>query len=90
MPAITPQSSREEVEQFAERAKKIYFDQLAVQLEPVHNREIVAIDPETGNYFLGKDEVQAADRGRAAGDEGPFFFMLVGSPYAHKLRSPRR
>jgi hypothetical protein len=73
MASITPQSTQEEIKQFVERAKQIYFDQLAAKLEPAHNGEIVAIDPETGDYFLGEDEVQAADRGRAAGHEGPFF-----------------
>jgi hypothetical protein len=87
---VTPQSTREEIERFIERAKEIYQDRLAAKLEPVHQGKIVAIEPETEDYFLGEDEIQAAEQGRAAGHEGPFFFLRVGSPCAHYARSPRR
>jgi len=86
---IGPHSSPREIERFVERAKQTYNEKLAAQLEPEHNGEIVAIDPESGDYFLGKDEVKAADNARAAGHEGPFYFLRVGSDYTHRWMTLR-
>jgi hypothetical protein len=36
-----------------ERAKRIYAEQLQVLLEPQHRDRFVAIEPESGEYFLG-------------------------------------
>lgn len=73
-----------------DRAKQTYRDELAPKLEPEHTGEIVAIELGTNDYFVGEDEVAAADKARAAGHEGSLFFLRVGSPYAHRAMSPRR
>jgi len=72
-----------------DRAKQTYTDELAAKLEPEHNGEFVAIELETGDYFVGEDEVEAADKARAAGHEGSLWFLRVGSPFAHRLLTPR-
>ena len=36
-----------------ERAKRIYTEQLRALLEPQHLNRFVAIEPESGEYFLG-------------------------------------
>ena len=72
-----------------DRAKQNYKDQLAVKLEPQHTGEIVAIELETGEYFVGEDEIQAADKARLAGHEGLLYFLRVGSSYTHRLMTPR-
>jgi hypothetical protein len=36
-----------------ERAKRIYAEQLRAVLEPHHRDRFVAIEPESGEYFLG-------------------------------------
>jgi hypothetical protein len=36
-----------------ERAKRIYAEQLQAVLEPQHLNRFVAIEPESGEYFLG-------------------------------------
>lgn len=87
---IGPQSPPEEIEHFIERAKEVYRDRLAAELEPAHTGEIVAIEPETEAYFLGESEVEAAERARAAGHKGPFYFLRVGSLYTHRWMTPRR
>src|SRR5438034_8866973 len=38
-------------------AKQTYTDELAAKLEPEHSGEFVAIELETGDYFVGEDEV---------------------------------
>jgi len=90
MSQITLPSTQEEIERFVERAEEIYRNQLAAKLEPAHKGKMVAIEPDTGAYFLGEDEVEAAEQGRAAGQEGPFYFLRVGSPYARRWMTPRR
>lgn len=73
-----------------DRAKQTYTDELARKLEPEHTGEIVAIELGTNDYFIGDDEVDAADKARAAGHAGTLFFLRVGSPYAHRLMTPRQ
>jgi len=80
----------QDIERFIESAKQTYDEKLAAELEPRHTGKIVAIEPESGAYFLGDDEIEAADKGRAAGHEGPFYFLRVGSRYTHRLMTPRR
>jgi hypothetical protein len=89
MMQVNPQSTPGEIKRFIERAKETYSNKLAAQLEPEHNGEIVAIEPESGDYSLGKDEIEAADNARTAGHEGPFYFLRVGSRYTHRLMTPR-
>lgn len=71
-----------------DRAKQKYKDQLAVRLEPEHTGEIVAIELETGDYFVGEDEIEASDKARLAGHEGLLYFLRVGSSYTHRLMTP--
>ena len=73
-----------------DRAKQTYKEQLAGELEPEHMGEIVAIELTTGDHFVGEDEVAAAHKARAAGHQGMLYFLRVGSPYAHRLMSPRQ
>ena len=76
-------------QELIDRANQTYNDELAGELEPEHLGEIVAIELETLDYFLGDDEVDASDKARAAGHLGLLYFLRVGSPYAHRLMSPR-
>jgi len=87
---VSPQSSQADIERFVARAKQTYYEKLAMQLEPDHNGKIVAIEPDSGAYFLGNDEVEAIEKAHAAGCQGPFYFLRVGSPYTHRLITPRR
>jgi len=78
------------IAELIDRAKQDYRDRLAMKLEPEHTGEMVAIELETGDYFVGEDEVKAADKARLSGHAGLLFFLRVGSPYAHRLMSPRQ
>jgi hypothetical protein len=42
-----------ETKSVIERAKQIYADRLQADLEPQHMHRFVAIEPESGEYFLG-------------------------------------
>jgi hypothetical protein len=51
-----------ELEAIARRAEQIYDERLRAQLEPTHRGWIVAIEPDSGDYFLGRtlEEASAA------------------------------
>ena len=57
-----------ELDDFIRRAEAIYEQRLAGLLEPGHRNEFVAIEPESGSYFLGRTLTEAM---RAARDEYP-------------------
>ena len=50
---------------------------------------IAAVDPQTGETFYGKSEVEAAKEGRRAKNDpkAVFFFVRVGYPSVHVLKS---
>ena len=48
-----------------ERAKRIYAEQLQAVLEPQHRDRFVAIEPESGEYFLGDTFDEAVKSARA-------------------------
>ena len=48
-----------------ERAKRIYSEQLQTVLEPQHLNRYVAIEPESGEYFLGDTFDEAVKLARA-------------------------
>ena len=81
---------QEKTDELIAGAKRTYADKLAVKLEPEHKGEMVAIELGTNDYFVGEDEIEAADKARAAGHDGLLFFLRVGSPYAHRMMSPRQ
>jgi hypothetical protein len=72
-----------------DRARRRYKEELATILEPGHTGEMLGIELETGDYFLGQDEIDVADRARAARHEGSLYFLRVGSHSAHRLMNPR-
>ena len=43
-----------DIDQFVQAAEEIYATQLQAVLELEHMDEFVAIEPESGDYFLGK------------------------------------
>lgn len=47
-----------------DRAKRIYADQLQAELEPQHKGRFVAIEPESGEYFLGNTFDEAVKSAR--------------------------
>lgn len=54
-----------ETKSVIERAKRIYVEQLQAELESLHTHQFVAIEPESGDYFLGKTLDEAVKAARA-------------------------
>jgi len=53
-----------DVSDFVRKAEAVYANRLRAELEPDHMDEFVAIEPETGDHFLGRtlSEASAAAR----------------------------
>jgi hypothetical protein len=52
------------VDEFVRRAEEVYATRLRGVLEPEHADEFVAIEPESGDYFLGRTLSQASGAAR--------------------------
>ncbi len=69
-----------ESEVVAQRARLVYDRTLRVKLEAEHTDEFVAIEPESGDYFLGRTLSEAIQAARRAHPERLPFAMRVGHP----------
>lgn len=69
----------------AEKGKKIYR-KLQPKLEETYPGRVVAIEVESGDYVIGEDEQEAAQKAREKFPGRIFYFFKIGSPVLHKLR----
>ena len=67
-----------ETDEFVQRAEGIYRSQLRAVLEPEHIDEFVAIEPESGDYFLGNTLSEAIGAARQAHPDRLAHGMRVG------------
>ena len=68
-----------------ERGQSVYDQSLKQQLEPAHVGRFVAIEPVTGQYFLGDTGTATLVAARAAMPSTLFYLMRVGQPTAHTV-----
>jgi hypothetical protein len=76
--------SKKELQKFRKASK--LFHQVERRLLARHKGQVVAIEPDSGRYFLGKDVLEAARIAMAAFPEKVFDFFRIGYPTVHKLR----
>ena len=71
--------------ELVEKGKEIY-KKIKDRLEPAHKGEIVAIEVKTGDYFLGKDVVEADEKAREKYPDEVFYFNKIGyrAVYVHR------
>jgi len=68
----------------AERAKKIYADRLQTQLEAEHPDRYVAIEPDSGDFFLADSFGEAVRAARDAHPNRISFVIRIGhEPTVH-------
>jgi len=67
-----------DVDKFVHKAEAIYATRLRAILEPAHLDEFVAIEPESGDYFLGKTLNEATQAARQAHPDRLTHAMRVG------------
>lgn len=69
----------------AELGQKFYDEKLKQILEPEHNGEFVSIEPESGQYFLGKTDGEALYKGNQAFPDKMLYLLRVGFQAVHKF-----
>jgi hypothetical protein len=67
-----------EVDEFVRKAEEVYATKLRAVLEPDHIDEFVAIEPESGDYFLGNTLNEATVAARRAYPDRLTHVMRVG------------
>jgi hypothetical protein len=70
-----------------ERGQSTYRQRLASVLEPSHDGEFVAVEPDSGRYFLGKTASAALVAAHAAMPNNLFYLTRVGRETAHTIRA---
>ena len=68
----------DEVDEFVRRAEEIYATRLRQVLEPEHLDEFVAVEPESGDYFLGKTLSEAMSSARRSHPDRLAHAMRIG------------
>lgn len=72
----------------AEKAKEIYRTRIRERVEPHEHGKIVAIDLDTGDYFLGESVIEACKNGRQKYPGKVFFCLRVGFRTTHRVGFP--
>ncbi len=75
----------DERDELIERGQAVYDEHLKPLLEPEQRGRFVAIEPETGRYFLGDTGTEALVAARAAMPESLFYLTRVGQRTAHTV-----
>jgi len=72
-------------DEIVEKGQKIY-EAIKDKLEPEHKGELVAIEVETGDYFLGQSVIEAIEKGREKYPNTVFHVIRIGYPVVHVFR----
>ena len=71
--------------ELSEAGNRFYKEKLQAILEPDHIGEFVAIEPNSGRYFLGDTGAKALIAARETMPDSLFFLARVGYPAADSL-----
>ena len=69
----------------AESGQRLYDERLKALLEPEHEGEFVAIDPDSESYFLGPTGLAALRAGRKELPDKLFYLLRVGHEAAYRV-----
>ena len=72
-------------DQLSVRGRKIYEEQLQPRLEPEHTGHFVAIEPQTGRYFLGHTGAEALIAAHQALPEHRFYLKRIGYDTTYRI-----
>ena len=75
-----------DMNEFIAKSKEIYLG-IREELESEHAGEVVAIDPESGDYFLGKTLGEANERAFARYPDKLLCFVRIGSSAVMPLKT---
>jgi len=63
--------------EFSAKAQDIY-KQIKGHLEIKHKEEFVAIEPDSGDYFLGSDQMEAMSKAKKKHPDKIFYLIKIG------------
>jgi len=72
-------------EEFARRGEEIYGRDILPKMTLEDQGKVVAIEIESGDYEVDRNEVAAGQRLRARHPDALFWFRRVGSSYLHRF-----
>jgi len=73
-------------ERLVAQGEALYQQRLKSQLDPTYHGQIVAIEVESGDYFIGKSVTEAARKAKEKHPEKVFYFVKIGFPAVHVRR----
>ncbi len=73
-------------EAFANLAEIIYKERYQTEFEKLYKDKIVAIEVESGDYFMGESKMEAAMKAKAKYPERFFHFIRIGHAAMYKRR----
>ena len=74
----------------AEKGREFYEKNLKALLEPQQNGKFVAIEPESGRYFVGKTTRETMDEAHREMPNKKFYLQRVCYTFAHSFGGLRR
>ena len=75
-----------DLEGFDEKAIEIYERKLKKKLEPKYKGKMIAIEVDSGKYFMGETLSEAGEKATTAFPDKIFYFKRVGYKAAFKKR----
>ena len=69
------------------KANQLYESQLREKIESNHKGEIVAIEVDSGDFFLGRNEIEAYEKGIKKYPDKTFVYKRVGYKATHFVGS---
>ncbi|MGH9847636.1 MAG: hypothetical protein ACREEM_53780 [Blastocatellia bacterium] len=90
-PAKSKRVSKEDAEgdRIFRKGKRLYQTKLKSLLEPLHTGKFAAIEPDSGEYFLGTKMIEAVLQARAKYPDKLVYIVRIGFRAAVSMRSPR-
>jgi hypothetical protein len=82
LPKSNPSTPNDDL---VERGQTTYRRRLAAILEPSHDGEFVAVEPDSARYFLGNTASAALVAARTAMPNNLFYLTRVGRETAHSV-----
>lgn len=79
------QKDSERLERLAGEGERFYVERLRDVLEPGQVGRFVAIEPETGSYFVGVNGSEALAAAHKAVPDGLFYLKRIGFEYAYRM-----
>lgn len=71
---------------FIVRKSEEIYQNIKTEMEANHKGKFLAIDPESGDYYLAKTSLEAILNGRKEHPNTVFYIIRIGFPYVYKRR----